>query len=182
MELLSHNNVDSSEKDTIFNYRRKYLPTQQVERLNLSASLLFMACWFILFFFFLFFGDHMLIHSANLGYSILYVMLFASFKVANHIQSYESSSFGLWKWLCSCRLEAGENDWLINIIALENCETLCLRSSNIWKITWMTLQVDKCQCAWKLWNIMPKHETSSNKLVIFTGCLPYSTSISRRCN
>lgn len=30
VELLSHNNVDSSEKDTIFNYRRKYLPTQQV--------------------------------------------------------------------------------------------------------------------------------------------------------
>ncbi|XP_041996720.1 uncharacterized protein LOC121746842 [Salvia splendens] len=30
VELQSHSNVDLSEKDTIFNYRRKYLPTQQV--------------------------------------------------------------------------------------------------------------------------------------------------------
>ncbi|KAH6777938.1 D-alanine-D-alanine ligase family [Perilla frutescens var. frutescens] len=30
VELHSHSNVDSSEKDVIFNYRRKYLPTQQV--------------------------------------------------------------------------------------------------------------------------------------------------------
>ncbi|XP_057808252.1 uncharacterized protein LOC131022747 [Salvia miltiorrhiza] len=30
VELQSHSNVDLSEKDIIFNYRRKYLPTQQV--------------------------------------------------------------------------------------------------------------------------------------------------------
>ncbi|KAL8039013.1 hypothetical protein ABFS82_10G007900 [Erythranthe guttata] len=30
VELLSHGSADSSEKDIIFNYRRKYLPTQQV--------------------------------------------------------------------------------------------------------------------------------------------------------
>ncbi|KAL3830241.1 hypothetical protein ACJIZ3_019043 [Penstemon smallii] len=30
VELQSHGSVDSSEKDVIFNYRRKYLPTQQV--------------------------------------------------------------------------------------------------------------------------------------------------------
>ncbi|XP_051130698.1 uncharacterized protein LOC127251142 isoform X2 [Andrographis paniculata] len=30
VELQSHGSVDSSEKDIIFNYRRKYLPTQQV--------------------------------------------------------------------------------------------------------------------------------------------------------
>lgn len=32
VELQFHGNVDVREKDAIFNYRRKYLPTQQVEK------------------------------------------------------------------------------------------------------------------------------------------------------